>query len=1304
MSLPPPRVWRLVPPPPCAPSTSFDPTVETAVRSLAARTDLASSQTVKKRAQQQQHVPPQRHVTLHPVLPWVAYTVAEGVAATDQANSLSIVVQDLNTQSVLWNLNVMDLAACLYGERNPAKLPAATKSLGTVLSLNFFDSSSLYWSGMATVKNQSSAAAGSAAQQQEATAQRNANFSWLVVQTTSRLLVLQLRESQYSAAVVLTPAISGSASANSRYTRQAWLVSHLHEKALGGTAPSSNLLPIDQDTWLVGCHDGSLKVWDRTSHQPVKSIKGLGKGDWIVEILPANRYSTTTTTSVDASGGTSSSGLIQTKRILAVTKRQSVYLIELEFLVGVAPAGGENTNARDGSLASVLEIRPPLARFVADGSAEKESSKDGSVVVSYDAHRDWILWMVPARKGSPNTTVLVWNLHVLQPDFLKQADSSNKAGTIFKPDPTLTIQFPGSSDSSSQLTVLPTLQHAAFSEDAVVCGVTTEGGGDFYLQAAVGKSPVNATAIATPVMGVSLSQLLQRDLSLEVGEDETPPVIHIYAARAQPLGERPVVLLATNVGFVVVDVEASKLSGPRRVHFGAGLGSLGKSVLSIHHSDVVYGSLDVLTANPVGLMEAKNPTVVYESPPPVHLPAEFQNRPFRLTPIFSVSPSGLYVSLFWPFEFRYEILHVPSTLQKVGQRASAGSSSGRNPLVASGTGVIGFAWLGDEDDYALISAEDLMERAIFLMATAPVMVVPTAEGGLTMANLNPANLNLSDLMDVQKTAMGVANLTTGVAKIAVGGTLSATKAATDMTLGATKAAGKATLNVTKAATDKALATTEKIGSSVTKGVKKSLRVFGLKKKKEKGGGALTEETEEMDEADPETLARMQQEMAAQILANSEGIDTAAAGLEQSKKKRPFVELRSLVAVESQSAELSASIAAATSSGLGKLTLRGGNRNPPTILFGGPVLIVASRSEEDPKGHAHFYTRKVDEQDNRATAYVSTGPTLPFPDLVAWDDDGRLCAVVVENRVAIYLSELPNFTLLGAVRVGGSSKIVHVKFVHGVLYCCSWNSVHCIFLGDLKGNLCMLDSYMLASAVVPTIPSRPMNGDEYTSFMPPVVPLPLVHPFILGYQSGSLVVSTVRGVHSIPMNHPLLRIGSLLGAGQVKRASKWFDAVPNRDHESLANFLQRRGHPNLALQLPGLSLETIIDISMREGYVGRLEEVVEEYGVKGLRAIDMGRGVSSGILGPERDAHSIVVCVGAYLLAHGKVELTRRIATELLRYGEDGRKDALFLATLLLSADEADASRLITRAVEENGHGSEWLVGSFVRDHVLSRKA
>jgi hypothetical protein len=110
--------------------------------------------------------------------------------------------------------------------------------------------------------------------------------------------------------------------------------------------------------------------------------------------------------------------------------------------------------------------------------------------------------------------------------------------------------------------------------------------------------------------------------------------------------------------------------------------------------------------------------------------------------------------------------------------------------------------------------------------------------------------------------------------------------------------------------------------------------------------------------------------------------------------------------------------------------------------------------------------------------------------------------------------------------------------------------------------------------------------------------------------------------------------------------------------------------------------------------------VETYGARGLRAIDMGRGVSIGIFGPESDINSVTVCVGAYLLAHGRLEVVRRLASECLRLDEQGKKDAFFLGALLLPVDKSDASRLIHRAVEQTDDMQDWLVGKFVHDFVM----
>lgn len=484
----------------------------------------------------------------------------------------------------------------------------------------------------------------------------------------------------------------------------------------------------------------------------------------------------------------------------------------------------------------------------------------------------------------------------------------------------------------------------------------------------------------------------------------------------------------------------------------------------------------------------------------------------------------------------------------------------------------------------------------------------------------------------------------------------------------------------------------------TKNVKKKMPFNWGRKKDKKTGQSLAGANLEGDDDEP-TIATSPIDIDQEIF-DPEADERAAQ--EQLAKKAPWVELRMLISTGTELDETAGT--GATVSSLGQLSLRSGNRNPPTILFGGPVLCVGSKFDETDEGFSYFYTKKKGQEDESASAYVSSGPAFPCPDIVAWDDDGRLCAIAIKGRVSVYLSEEPNFVLLGTVAIGSPSSsdnggVLSLMFLHGVLYCTTKTTVKCVFLGDLSGDVCHLDSFTLASSSVPVLPDASIATD-YKSLTPPTIPVPLHHPKILGYQSGSLMLSTTVGVVAIPLAFPLLRIGALLSAGveHHQKAAAWFEAVPNSDHEALAQFLDRRGVPGLALCLAGISLETSIDLCMRYGFVDRLEEIVEQCGIDGLRAIDCSRGLSSS----EADAStSLVVCVGAYLLGFGKVELVRRLATECLASGDEGKKEAFLLAGLLISVNEQDSRRVIQRSVEDiDEHSSDWVVGPFVRKHVL----
>jgi hypothetical protein len=416
-----------------------------------------------------------------------------------------------------------------------------------------------------------------------------------------------------------------------------------------------------------------------------------------------------------------------------------------------------------------------------------------------------------------------------------------------------------------------------------------------------------------------------------------------------------------------------------------------------------------------------------------------------------------------------------------------------------------------------------------------------------------------------------------------------------------------------------------------------------------------------------------------------------------ERKFPWVELRILA--NSPGADSDGSKTVPT--GLGELSLRSGNRNPPTVLFGGPVLCVASKTDENDEGLAYFYTKKKGSTEEDVAEYVSSGPAFPCPNLVVWDEEGRLCAVVVQAAITIYLSEEPEFMMLGTAQVQTASEIdtqvISAIFLHGALFVTTRGAVHVIFLGDLEGGVCHIDLYTLACSDVFTLPSKSVISD-YQSLSPPKIPMALNYPTALGYQNGSLMVSTVSGIQAIPLANPLVRIGALLGAGHQPKAIKWIDAVPESDHEALATFLERRGAPEVAITLQGISLEHCIDICMRYGFVDRLEELVEQYGLKGIGAIDMSRGLSANIF--RQPGTSFVVCVAAYLLSQGRVELVRRLATECLRSGDDGKRDAFMHASLLMMLDADDAVRLMHRAVQDEDTESDWIVGGFVNENII----
>ena len=250
------------------------------------------------------------------------------------------------------------------------------------------------------------------------------------------------------------------------------------------------------------------------------------------------------------------------------------------------------------------------------------------------------------------------------------------------------------------------------------------------------------------------------------------------------------------------------------------------------------------------------------------------------------------------------------------------------------------------------------------------------------------------------------------------------------------------------------------------------------------------------------------------------------------------------------------------------------------------------------------------------------------------------------------------------------------------------------MGDLENDdeVCEVDTFILASADASL-------DILQSSIYPQPQSTQLIRPSILGYLHGSLLVSSVHGVHAISLSYLLIHIGALLASGHYTRAQRWFHTFQKSHHEGLANFLDCRGFPDMAIQLPGLSLETIIDLSLRYGFTDCLINSIELHGVKNFHMIDMGRGVSGD------GSQSVIVCIGVYLLAQGKGSFVLLMANACLSFGESGRREAFTLGTLLISIYPSDARELIERAITEHSSNSKplvetWPVAKYIKHQLL----
>jgi hypothetical protein len=920
-----PKLRRIVAPPGPPPINLFSGKTATDVAHEAVRSHLAKADPAS--CASDPPTPPGRMqlLTIHPSQPLVAYyledqpdpiNVSSGSSVAGQNMPVKVIqVQHLQTRNVLWTCYLSDLASMLFDYDPVAKdaarkFPNAMKTLGQIQSMQFFDPSTLYFTGMADPVDNTG----------------NAVERWqtLLVQFDKRIVMLNLRKGP--ASVALLPPGKGRAARN-YYSP---ILCHLTKETGLNSQPSSNALPLTKSLLLLGCGDGTFKCYDWKKSKLQKSIKGLGKNDWIVHLIAANRYPSLgdayDTSASSSTLGTASmeeedpqkpqnnnSSKHKVRRFITVTKKGTAYLIE----VVVSPEG--------------IDIRPPLARFEGGASPslvvgpEEEGQQSWEhQLLNYHPDRDIFMWGLPSNKSKQQQKIFCWDLQSLHEQMADGSAAGGAKGGVYKPEPTIVIQFP----FESEVAAFPAWSHAAFPEDAIVCAVVTSKGHLHIMGATRTGTSGSATVQASAITSTNIRAVIQRDTDMD-----SAPILQLYSVGCAALWDSSVLLLGSNLGVVMVDFEREfVVPGSRHNHFGAGLGSLGKSVLYVQHSTVVYGSVDAFRANPVGSMEIKNTYDVYESPAATHLPIEIQKRPFRLPPSFLPSPSGLYLCLFWGEEMRYEVLHIPSVLQRVSQRGN--DAAQYSALVARGAGVCSFAWVGENDVYAIIHSPD-MDKV--LRDTSVDAATPsTSEGGKDsiaamsaqklkdLADIRNLGSNLKDLGNVKNlagvavnTTKGTAKVVTSTAKIGIGGASKVVTSTAKIGIGVTTAVTGATANVVVTTAQK----TGKVFSSMSR------RLPGKKKSSEPETSTITADEEETEEK----LAVITPTPMMQPGMYDPNADAAK------KAKKAHVEFKEIVPVEMNESALTSSIAPATASSLGELALRGGNRIPPVVLFGGPVL-------------------------------------------------------------------------------------------------------------------------------------------------------------------------------------------------------------------------------------------------------------------------------------------------------------------------------------------------------------------------------
>lgn len=1203
----------------------------------------------------------------HPSLAWVACvsvgsndTTAMTILGSNNVHSeQSITVWDYQQGETLVQWTYLDLLELVKHYKTTA---APTTNLGSIRTVKFMDRHTLYWDGCHP-------------QQNESTKNSYDDQPLLIVLFELEVVILYLRN--YSSNTDTTQKNHGRIYSTLSYTQlvtnNSIIAKNISKNANASSSStqqqqmSSNacyptcVQPITSNLVIVGCSDGSIQFWniqEKTiirvlkSHQQQSLSSSAQNTPAVLQIIPAVSTSDlyaaehTATPHQETNNSATTSSIASMYRFVTVASNGIAHVWKMQITTSRSSPNNDDDTDESSSFSSsasstiyTLKIRRPLATLQSLFVSNNSSMTSISTTAHYDMERDLFFSPISNMKY-----LAAWDFSCIPNNTNTKASSGEDNIPIFSPflriitSPNILLPTATTSSSNKDWILIPAQNPYYTNESCIAFWMANKSTGDAFFMVSSVQENNNNSEVKPEIHHECTLQSL----------DYVNATADTFSKQQQSANSKlklscwivphssETVICGTNAGILKLEVvpQMKIRSGTRHVILSEYSDSTKQVVvLFVEGLSVFIATLDASQLNPIGPLIVKNPCLVYKS---VVVAEDSRSADFNETTTIDHNNNNS--------------IRLPPKL-----------------FLSPSKSFVCLFW-SFEMRYEILHVKSLLDQASSNNANR--QIVPLIETGTGIRSF--AWEGWHDVFAILRVPQIRASSTTPTQQ-----TTTATKQSTS---------------------------TPRFDFSSKLKKSPSFKLSSLLPSSNtpvsSGGNNINN--------NPDTPS-------SSTGAAAGGITSPNNPTMKRYSSDAVVELRMLIVVKADAISMS-SCAAATVRSIGELPLRGGQ---PVHLFGGVHLCVASTHPgtssaesnrnyyDSSDGLAYFYSRKQATAasdassstaalwDLKASSYSASGPSLPIPDIVEWSDDGKYCCACFGSRVAIYLARQPEFALIGTAMLvnpfdGARSAVESVKFLQGVLFCATFNSVHLIFLGSIStdtGGITSGDCHMLASMHVPLI------RDSSNSFPPIALPMSLGSPAPLTFFAGSLVVSTFLGIQAIPLDNPLYRIGILLAAGHIERACPWFQGIDRKHHEVLGRFLERRGFPELAVSLPGLSITSVVDMCIRWRLTKVLEDLIEAHGLESIRDIDIGSNLSFGA----------IECVGTFLLSEGKSDLVRQIASECIVSGDEMRREALVLASLMLSVDPSDARRLVKRAVGAKGKVDEdkcWPVANFVRNNLL----